>query len=286
MASSPDRPRLRPFFLFGLFVFVWVAVPTSWKLLIKSGFEEFEAPLWESASRISDLTNFWGHMSDSKTTLIEKNKILSRIHSDIQIQAERIPTLKNEIAKLNGLKSHLETLEQQLGIDSQPKFKPLISRVTKRSLSGWWQGLTIRRGSMHGLRPGMGVIGKAGLFGRIKDTNFRSSQVELITNPNFRIAAHFSGDDRPVTFQGNGVGMGGTLYGIVTDVPHDLHATEESPLTLISSSLSGNYPDGLKIGEVYFLEGGDDGLFKTGKVILSREIGNAKEVTILIPEND
>ena len=132
----------------------------------------------------------------------------------------------------------------------------------------------------------MGVIGKAGLFGRIKDTNFRSSQVELITNPNFRIAAHFSGMTARSPFRATESIWEVTLYGIVTDVPHDLFASEESPLTLMSSSLSGNYPDGLKIGEVYFLEGGDDGLFKTGKVILNREIGTCKRSTILIPEND
>ena len=140
MASSSDRPRFSPFLYFGIFVFAWIGVPTSWKLLIKSGFEEFEAPLWETASRISDLAYFWGHMSDSKTTLIEKNKNLSRIHSDLKIQTELISTFKTEIAKLNGLKTHIESLEKKFGLDKKSKFKPLISRVTKRSLSGWWHG--------------------------------------------------------------------------------------------------------------------------------------------------
>ena len=60
----------------------------------------------------------------------------------------------------------------------------------------------------------MGVVFAKGIVGRINRSGFNSSKVELSTNPNFRIVAHFQGDDRPVTFQGNGVLPGGMPMGI------------------------------------------------------------------------
>ena len=284
MASSADRPKIRPFLYLGLFVFIWIGLPVSWKLLLKSGFDEFQAPLWETASRVADLSHFWGHMADSKTTLIEKNRELSRIRSDLHLQTERTQELHEEIARLRGLISHIDSLEKQINLDSQMSFSPLLARVSKRTLNGWWQGFTIRRGENNGLRTGVGVLHQEGLLGRIRKVANRSADIELISSPGFRVVAHFDGDDRPVTFQGDGISVGGTPRGIVSDVPHDLIASEKAPLILKSSSLSGNYPNGLKIGEVRQLEGGEDGLFKRGQVLLNPQIGHITEVTILLPE--
>jgi len=284
VASSADRPKIRPFLYLGLFVFIWIGLPVSWKLLLKSGFDEFQAPLWETASRVADLSHFWGHMADSKTTLIEKNRELSRIRSDLHLQTERTQELHEEIARLRGLISHIDSLEKQINLDSQMSFSPLLARVSKRTLNGWWQGFTIRRGENTGLRTGVGVLHQGGLLGRIRKVANRSADIELISSPGFRVVAHFDGDDRPVTFQGDGISVGGTPRGIVSDVPHDLIASEKAPLILKSSSLSGNYPNGLKIGEVRKLEGGEDGLFKRGQVLLNPQIGHITEVTILLPE--
>lgn len=284
MASSADRPKIRPFLYLGLFVFIWIGLPVSWKLLLNSGFDEFQAPLWETASRVADLSHFWGHMADSKTTLIEKNRELSRIRSDLHLQTERTQELHEEIARLRGLIFHLDSLEKQINLDSQMSFSPLLARVSKRTLNGWWQGFTIRRGENIGLRTGLGVLHQEGLLGRIRKVANRSADIELISSPGFRVVAHFDGDDRPVTFQGDGISVGGAPRGIVSDVPHDLIASEQAPLILKSSSLSGNYPNGLKIGEVRQLVGGEDGLFKRGQVLLNPQIGQITEVTILLPE--
>ena len=66
------------------------------------------------------------------------------------------------------------------------------------------------KGKTHGLKPGLGVIFKGGVIGRTTSVNSRSSEIELITNPTFRIVAHFQGDNRPITFQGIGIAGGGS----------------------------------------------------------------------------
>ena len=120
------------------------------------------------------------------------------------------------------------------------------------------------------------------VFWDVAKVDSRSSEIEIITNPNFRIVAHFAKDKRPVTFQGNGIDLG-QPHGLVTDVPHDITPTKDKPIMLVSSSLGGNFPHGIPIGMVYNLVGEKEGLFKTGKVILDSRINQVLEISILKP---
>ena len=220
-------------------------------------------------------------MSDSKKTLIEKAKINSRIISDQSLQKDRYRTLELEEQRLRDLKARITGLKNALNLDSKNSFEPVVSRVSLRTLNGWWQGIRLRKGRNMGFEKGMGVIFKGGVVGRINEIGSRSSEVQLLTHPTFRIAARFEGDDRPVTFQGNGIMPGGKAQGLVMDVPQDLHASKETPLTLTTSSLGANFPEGIPIGKVFELEGGEDGLFKIGQVTLNEDLSSILEVTVL-----
>jgi len=283
LAAPKDRPRLGPFAILGLFLLGWILVPLGWKIIIQSSFDEFQAPFWEITSRISDLSDFWGHQTDSKKTLIEKNRDLSRIQSDWHIQHTRKSELEAELTRINNLKAHIRSIESSIGLDPSMQYKPVIARVSHRSLSGWWQSLTVRKGVQHNLYTSLGAINRDGVVGRLSNVTSRSSEVQLASNPNFRIVASFSGDNRPVTFQGGGISPGGRPWGMVFDVPHDLQASKKNPLLLFSSALGGTFPHGLPIGRVISLEESGDGLFKTGKVYLPVSISNISEVTLLIP---
>lgn len=281
MAAPQDRPKLGPFLALGLFFLIYIALPSGWKVFTQSSFNEFQAPLWDITSRISDLVNYWGHQADSKKTLITKNRDLSRIRADWNLQENLIGKWENEITKLNSLHAQVEALQIKIGLDSEKPFRAVLARVTHRNISAWWQEILLRKGKRQNVYPGFGVIHSDGIVGRIHQTGFNSSKVELATNPNFRIVAHFRGDTRPVTFQGNGVRIGGQPMGIVLDVPHDINIKKEEDLILETSSLGGTFPGGLSIGVVNYLEESGDGLFKTGNVLLSKKLSQVSEVTIL-----
>ena len=262
---------------------MWWGIPASWKVFTKSAFAEFHAPLWDLSSRTEDLSNYWGHLSDSKQTLIEKAKHSSRIQADLELQGDRSKIIREEIVRLRGLKASLSELESSLNLGSAQQFDPIIARVSHRSLSGWWQKITVRKGRAHGLKSGLGVISNRGVVGRVKSVGSRSSEIELITNPSFRMVAHFEGDDRPVTFQGRGIALGGIPVGLALDVPHDLNPTPETPHTLTSSDLSSIFPRGIPLGVVKDLGEGEEGLFKSGNVALNLSLNQLTEVTILLP---
>lgn len=281
MFNQTNRRKNKPFFYLGIFTLCWFGIPNSIKLFTKSGYREFQAPIWELSSRIDDLSNYWGHLSDSKQTLIEKGKEISRLKADIEIQEKRQVTLLNEIKRLKFLKKSISSLNDSINLDESQKYESIIARVSVRKMSGWWQQISLRKGENQQIKLGSGVIFNGGVVGRIKEVDSKSSEVEFVTNPTFRIVAHFVNDTRPVTFQGNGIDFGGMPHGLVTDVPNDIHPASNEPLILVTSNLGGNFPKGIPIGKVYQLEEGGNGLFKTGKVLLDSRLNEIHEVAIL-----
>lgn len=281
MTEEPNKRANKPFLFLGFFFIIWWLIPNSIKFFTKSTFQEFQAPVWEISSRVEDIVNYWGHIKDSKQTLIEKGKKVSRINSDIEIQKIRADELNNEINRLKKIQDSLLNLNKIINLDPKIQFEPEIARVSVRKMSSWWQSFTIRKGNDHLIEKGNGVLYKGGILGRVSTVNNKSASVELLTNPNFRIVAKFSNDSRPVTYQGNGIGLGGKLQGIVSDVPHDIIPKSGIPLKLISSSLGGNFPNGIPIGKVYKLETEENGLFKKGKVVLDSKINEILEITVL-----
>ena len=254
-----------------------------WKIAVRSSFSEFHAPFWDLSSRMNDLTHYWGHLSDSKETLIKKGKEFQRRSYHNSNLLGNINNLSTEEERLIRLKNSIQSLEEEVGLSSRISYKPLVTRVSRRTLPSWWQSFTLRKGRTYGLQKGMGVVFHNGVVGRISSVGSIMSDVELSTNTNFRIVAHFEGDERPVTFQGNGILPGGFPSGLVLDVPQDFDASQEKPLRLITSSLGEMFPRGIELGKVYELEGGEDGLFQTGLVKMSKDLCSVQEVTVLFP---
>ena len=123
-------------------------------------------------------------------------------------------------------------------------------------------------------------------MGLVVDVHAYTSEIDLITSPRFRIAAHFEGDPRPVTFEGCGGGNFTLPYGAVRNVPSDLIVSSDAPLRLVSSGLGGIFPAGLSIGVVSDLYPGRDGIFLEGRVGLPESLLSIQEVAILLPAAD
>ncbi len=283
MGKLSEKSKSKPFLYLGFFFLLWWGLPATVKIVISSSFDEFHAPLWDLSTRVQDLTNYWGHMADSKKTLIEKGKKLQRIGRNRNLQIQNLGILQSEEERLHRLLNNIQHLQNSLNLDAKVAYSPLVARISRRTFSSWWQSIGLRKGKDALLHKGLGVISHSGVVGRISSVGSRMSEVELITNTSFRVVAHFAGDNRPVTFQGNGILPGGIPSGIVIDVPQDFTASRREPLTLTTSSLGETFPQGLIIGQVQELEGGENGLFKTGQVILSNDLCQLQEVTLLLP---
>ena len=236
-------------------------------------FEEFRAPIDAIPSQLSDLGKYWSLHSNSKRSLIEAGRDLARINSAYELKMLENRNLQDRILRY----------EDILNLPPEDSYKFEVARIARRDINAWWQQLVIRKGRVHGIKEGYAVIYSGGVVGRIAKANLYTSVVELVSSRNFRMAAHFDGEDRPVIYQGVGAVSLQDAKGEVRDVPSDVRASVSEPKLLVTSSLTGTFPEGIRIGEVVDLSLGADGLFKSGTVRLGRALSTLREVTVLIP---
>jgi rod shape-determining protein MreC len=256
-----------------VFLFLWWALPTTIKSFVRINFSEFNAPTWLFTAKVDQVSAFWTQRNHSKIDLLEAGQEISRSNARYQIMAQRYQSFENEI----------ERLEALLELPERSGFRHEIARVIQRDLSVWWQEIIIRKGRDYDISVGAAVIFAGGVVGRVKEVNAYTSRVELISSPNFRMAATFADDSRPVVYQGRIQSAIRQAIGEVRDAPQDLLTTSQEPLTLVSTHLGGTFPPGLTIGIVPWLEPGSTGIFQTGTVRLDPRLQDLHEVTVLIP---
>lgn len=267
------RRKNRPFVILALFLAVWFVLPQRLVQTTRDGFYQLQAPAWVTLSHLGDLVQFWELRSQSKAELIEAGRDLARLNAAYALRIQENSSLRMEI----------ERLEAVLGIPSEPDFHYEVARVIRRDISLWWQQMTIRKGSHHGLQLGQAVVYGGGVVGRITEVHPTTAIVSLVSSPAFRIAANIEGDIRPVTYQGVINAPFTDPAGEVRDVVPGLTIPAGESRRLVTSSLGGGFPEGLTIGHVDELERGPDGLFQQGKVRLPDGLYLLQEVSVAIP---
>ena len=259
--------------LFLLLILLWWFSPVFLKRWTGNLFHEFQAPAWTALSYLRDLRTYWSTRTYSKSELIEGGIDLSRLNAAYAVRNQRSDAFEEEVRRL----------EAFFGMPSYTQYRYEVARVVKRDLNGWWQSLTIRKGTSHGIQPGQAVVFSGGVVGRVDTVAAYTATVELISSPRFRSVAHFEGDNRPVEFRGGENPGLQAASGNVATVPADIEVTLRDPVRLTSSRLGGVFPDGLTLGWVYSLEASPDGLFQSGKVKLDPRLQSLREVAVLVP---
>jgi len=267
--------QARPFVTLAIVLAGWLVVPVVVKSFARASFFEFQAPLTLAASYVRDLQEYWSLRLHSNDELIQAGRDLGRLTASYEDKVQENASLRDEIARL----------ETQLRLPSFGEFRSEPARVVRRDFSGWWQQIVIRKGQNFGIPVGAPVIFAGGVVGRVREVHAYTAVVELISDPEVRLAGVVEGDDRPVSFQGGNNPTFGPATGTIEFVPLDIYASDTAPKTLLTSGLGGVFPPGLVIGQITKVEPGADGLFKTGEVRLDPRLASLTEVTVLVPVN-
>lgn len=271
--AKPRLNKFNPFIGLSIFLIAWWALPALVKSFTRVSFSEFQAPVLIASSHLDNLGSSWSRKTHSKDKLITAGKELARQKAFYELKTQQNKTLEDEIARLESI----------LNMPSRIEFRYEIARVIHRDLNLWWQQIIIQKGKDHGIKEGAAVVFAGGVAGRVVEVNLLTSKVELVSNPNFRMAASFEEDGRPVIYQGVLQNGFGNPIGEVRDAPEDLRASKQSTLRLVSTGLGGTFPPGLTIGNVAWMKPGSSGIFQTGEVQLDKRLLNLHEVTVLIP---
>ena len=271
--ATKHPSKYRPIFYLFTFLFVWWSTPLVFKSFSRTFFYEFQAPGRDALSYLNDLQLFWSLRSHSKKDLIEAGKDLARLNNAYELSLNENSVLKSELSRL----------EKIFNLPPLPNFRYEIARVSHREINTWWQYFVIQKGKQENIKKGYGVIFAGGIVGRIKEVYSHSAIVELLSNPDFRMASKFENDGRPFTYQGKINTPFTNPLGEAKHLPPDIRVDQKKPRPIISSGLGGVFPEGLPIGSIYYLNKGKDGLFQKGKVRLDPKLLKLQEVAILIP---
>lgn len=273
---SGDTPSLpRTLTWLAVIIAVWWIAPGALRRMSRETFYEFQAPLFQVESRLKDLRAYWELSSRSNHELIEAGRDLARANAELALQ----------LARYDRLAAENRRLEAALDLPSKPRLRQVVARVARRDIGRWWSRIILAKGANHGIRKDCAVVNGGGIVGRVIAVHAASCEVELATDPGFRISALVEGDDRPVIFSGTTTLPFAPPEGLVTHIPSDFAGEPGVPPKLVTSGIGGIFQiGGLYIGTLETEPAVTaDGLFREARVRVRTDLHNIAEATVLVP---
>lgn len=149
--------------------------------------------------------------------------------------------------------------------------KVINSSVNKRN-----NYLTLNIGEAQGITHDMAVITSDGIIGIVKDVSENFSSAMSILHKDVRVNCQLKKDGTygPLIWDGSDY-----RFSNLTDIP--THAKIKKGDTVITSSLSGIFPEGIMVGTVESFEQRPNESFYTVKVKLSADLKKVNHVSII-----
>lgn len=216
---------------------------------------------------------------ESRTSRTEKQQLV-----------EQVANLQHEVRDLRRLERDNDELRKLLEYRDRQKYRLILCEVIARGdASGWWQTLTLNRGSDDGLEPGSAVVTPEGLIGRTQEISRRTSDVLLITDPNCRVSCELATH-----------GAYGILKGKETVLTTPTRLEMFTPLQpcqmdyidkdkpavpgedVLTSGLGGLFPKGLPVGKISRVQIDESKLYLRAEVTPSARLGALRYVFVVL----
>ena len=223
------------------------------------------APIYGAVSDVNGFFKHWAGVIRNYSHLQQKNAEL----------LEEIDRMKRKLAALEHLEEENARLREDLGFYQASSVPPVTAEIIARSPSNWFDKIVINRGTAHGLEPGDAVVTPAGVVGRIYTASERTAEVMLIADDRSAFGAAVLRSGAPVLVEGTGQGSSLRLKPLIKEV--DIEIGDE----IVTSSMSGIFPDGLPVGKVVDIDRGEYGLLLTAQVSPHVDLARVQRVFIL-----
>jgi rod shape-determining protein MreC len=159
-------------------------------------------------------------------------------------------------------------------IDNQYNF--LAAKVIKNSIDMYNNYITIDKGSLHGIEPGMGVISTGGVVGKIKSVSDNFATITSILHTDGLVSSIIkrTGVFGSLKWEGKDARIGSLLY-----VPRHIKVARGD--TVISSGFNAIYPQGILIGTVSEIDIKGNAAFYDIKIDLSTDFSKLGYVYVV-----
>lgn len=150
----------------------------------------------------------------------------------------------------------LAELENTLELESFRDAPQVTAEVVSGPRSNLSLSVEINKGSDHGIQVGMPVVTNGGLVGRVSQVSARRANIELVTNPAFRVGVRVVDSGALGTARGQGRGEP-----LVVDSNIEPGAEVPEGTGLVTSGVDrSTYPDGIPVARVASTREGAGGL--------------------------
>ncbi len=214
-----------------------------------------------SGSSVSNFFDFMGKIKD-----------LNR--RNIELTSE-VRDLKQQLAADVEMRVQNTALRKQLGFSNPSNQAVVPAEIVAYQPDNFRAFVTINRGRRDGLRNGMAVTSQGSLLGKLVNTQENTSQVFLLNDPDFKVAA-IDQNTRTTGIVHGQIGKGLVL----TNVPQD--QIVKTGDMLVTSGLGGDFPKGLIIGKIETISRQDNAIFQSAAVVPSVKINQLELVFIMI----
>lgn len=196
-------------------------------------------------------------------TLRERNADLEEALAQFQAELVELREIASDYQRLAELLDYTTTVSNQ---------EFLAADVINVDTSGFLRTITINRGTRDGVAPGMPVVTRQGLVGRILEVSANAARVLLVTDPSSAVSARL----QTTRVEGSVVGqLSGNLR--MTFIP--LGQAIQAGDLVITSGLGGNFPPDIVIGQVTSIRQFEFELYQEAEV---RSLNNFDTLEIVL----
>ena len=202
--------------------------------------------------------------------LAEKNRVLAEQNAQLQ---QRIV----ELEAMNAL-HRLDSLAEAEAIKRVHRagYNICAAQVIDKSVNKANNYLTLDRGTADGVTPDMGVMGVDGVVGIVYKCTEHYSLVMPLLNSDSYTSCKVQGSKDIGILQWHG---GDPRYAVLHDLPRYSNVAVGD--TIITSSNSSYFPEGVMVGEVEEIFPSVDGMYVTLKVKLSTQFSQLEHVFVV-----
>lgn len=205
---------------------------------------------------------------------------LVNIESERNDLVNRLKELEAHNSRLMEYESENKRLKSLLKFSERTGRNGVVAFVIGRDPSNWVKSITIDRGSLDGLRPGLAVVDGNAIVGQTISVGRTSSRVLLLTDNASAIDAIVQSSRAVGTAEGGGGRTDLRLRYVLKLKEFAVNPGDR----VIASGLDGVYPKGGLIGVVNGVNPNSGGLFQDIQVEPSVDVFRLENVLVLIPE--
>lgn len=246
----------------------WTAGERKELTILEGVLRDGLAPFQRSVTAVSNsVTNFFSSVWNIGTLLKDKQRLDKEVD---QLQA-RVRELEEQEYQNLRLRQALRFQEQ-----TKTQYNLELSTVVARDQRNWYKTLTINKGTLSGVTPGMPVVTSKGLLGHVTAVSARTATVLLVLDSRSAVGALVQINRTLGVIEGTGEQTG---YLRLIHLPKD--APVRPKQLVVTSGLGGLFPKGLPIGEIEDVKVESNGLMKYAMVKPLADFEHLEEVFIV-----